>query len=81
MADRDWKSWGDEFHRRVLGVIEALTEHNPAPDSPEGRLLKNMRHAAATYERARDARCPECRGAAMHKMDCSRRNEPLPRVR
>lgn len=31
------------------------------------------------WELGKAGRCPECRGGAFHKMDCSRRNELLPR--
>lgn len=69
----------DDYHQRVLDVITELITLDPAADSPEGRLLAILADAAEEFEREQyPIGCPECRGTAFHKMDCSRRGEPLP---
>lgn len=47
------RSFGDEFHARVLDVIATLVELDPPADSPEGRFLVSISAAAAEYERWR----------------------------
>lgn len=43
----------NEFHRRVLDVIDVLTVMDPPADSPEGRLLRALAAATESYERER----------------------------
>ncbi len=45
-------------------------------DTPDAR---NVMIEWEGDDREEEGGCPECRGTAMHKMDCSRRGEPLPK--
>jgi hypothetical protein len=43
--------WALEYHARVVALIEALVELNPAADSPEGRFLALISAATDSFER------------------------------
>ncbi len=70
----------------TLGAVaeDPPVEPRPHYDFSEARKLSNLPEFAVDLYRVRNvevgvgARCPECRGGAFHKMDCSRRGDPLP---
>ncbi len=47
------KRIADELYESAIEAIEELRKDSPRPDSPEGRLLKDMVDSVRDYEKAR----------------------------
>lgn len=44
------KAW-DDFYAAILQTIDDLVELDPAPDTPEGRMLERLSLAVEEYEK------------------------------
>lgn len=82
--------WAEAW-RDASGVEPGKTDAGlDASGAPEGLVIRNRERTKIVKLRYEDyarstrphaeSKCPECRATAMHKHDCSRRAEPLPRT-